>query len=320
MTYKAVSCEQCGKSFHRPTKRVNEAIRNGWGQYCSLPCQAEHRRKAMPCTCHQCGSDLLVRKSAWDKSNTKHFFCSQGCAAIFNNTGRVHSEQSKENVRSAAKQNAQRKGTRTKKAICIVCGKPFNSRDGKQACSTPCGQILQFGALPLTQEEVLGQLQSFPVGSDATLSSKRVPVRLKQSAVRFFTTWNAAIAAAGLNPNIKYMHKKRLMCRDGHIADSVSERTIDDWLFKAGVRHNRSKIYPGRTRLNCDFYLPDYDIWLEYFGLWRNYPAYDEVVKEKYDIARTHGLKLIGVTSDMLYPVFSLNLNKILTGDMPGIV
>jgi len=315
-----ILCGHCGKAFQRPANRAAEAERNGWVQYCSMTCQSEHRNKTIPCTCPQCGADIKIQRSVWEKSSTKHFFCNQSCAAIFNNTGKVHSEQSKNKVRHTASQNAQKKGTQSKPATCIICGKSFKSRQGKQACSTSCGQLLQFGALPLTQEEVLNQLQSFPVGSDATLSSKRVSVRLRQSAVRFFTTWNAAIAAAGLNPNIKYMHKKKLMCQDGHIADSVSERIIDDWLFKAGIRHDRSKIYPGRTRLNCDFYLPDYDIWLEYFGLWHHYPAYDEVVKEKYDIARAQGLKLIGVVSDMLYPTFSLDLNKILTGDMPDIV
>ncbi|MFA6235521.1 MAG: hypothetical protein WC824_15200, partial [Bacteroidota bacterium] len=124
----------------------------------------------------------------------------------------------------------------------------------------------------MTKEEVIEQLLFIAKQTGHTPSSKLVPDRLVSAALRFFETWNKAMESVGLPPTIDHLHRKRICCSDGHRADSISERVIDDWLYRQGVLHERSKLYPGELKLNCDFYLPDHNVWMEYFGLWGRYP------------------------------------------------
>ena len=118
--------------------------------------------------------------------------------------------------------------------------------------------------------------------------------------------------ALGLKPNTQWLSKKRLPCKDGHVADSLSERIVDDWFHDQGVKHERSKPYP-EGNCTCDFYLPDYDIWVEYFGLWHEHPQYDKAVLKKYRLAAEHGIKLFGISPSMLYPEIKLDLGTIIS-------
>lgn len=55
-------------------------------------------------TCTQCAMHITVENNAYLKSNTKKFFCSNSCAATYNNTGKIKSEATKEKIRSTLKQ------------------------------------------------------------------------------------------------------------------------------------------------------------------------------------------------------------------------
>ena len=74
-----------------------------------------------------------------------------------------------------------------------------------------------------------------------------------------------------------------------------------------GIPHEREKPYPGPTKMTCDFYLPDSDTWVEYFGLLGQHRDYDQRVEEKRETARSHGLTLVGITPDHIFPHVSLD-------------
>jgi hypothetical protein len=75
-------------------------------------------------------------------------------------------------------------------------------------------------------------------------------------------------------------------CDDGHYVRSLSEMLIDNWLNKNNIKHEYEKLVeiPNLPNITivCDFYLPDKNIYIEYWG------KYDEAY-----IARKHAKKKI---------------------------
>jgi predicted nucleic acid-binding Zn ribbon protein len=152
-------CQTCSGSF-TPTPGAK-------GLYCSPPCSDKGRGKLLktrhaptrasniksynqnPNTCAQCISPL-------DYNKRKNKFCSSSCAAIFNNTGRVRSAESKQDMSVKMKQInlddplLRLKGARSgpanskykhgnsipKLRNCIVCHTQFTSK--RKTCSEAC--------------------------------------------------------------------------------------------------------------------------------------------------------------------------------------
>ena len=79
---------------------------------------------------------------------------------------------------------------------------------------------------------------------------------------------------------------------DGHMVRSRAEIIIDNWLYAAGVVHAYERMVPIKESLYCDFYIPEGDVYIEYWGMETD-AAYAERVKTKKAIYSRHGLKLI---------------------------
>lgn len=54
---------------------------------------------------------------------------------------------------------------------------------------------------------------------------------------------------------------------DGEIYDSRSEAEVADWLLMSDIEYEPHKHLPKPSRSVSDFYLPEYDLWVEYDGL-----------------------------------------------------
>ena len=56
-----IKCDYCGIVFYREYKRINESIKKGWKQYCSLDCQykTKTKRKEFKCGNSQCDRSFL---------------------------------------------------------------------------------------------------------------------------------------------------------------------------------------------------------------------------------------------------------------------
>jgi hypothetical protein len=108
-----------------------------------------------------------------------------------------------------------------------------------------------------------------------------------------FGSWLKALIAAGVlaNGTRETARGIQTIALDGHTCFSLGEKTIDDYLYKRGIPHEREPKYPeGNYR--GDFLVGD--IVIEYFGLAGD-PTYDAKTKEKIRLCKLHGIKLIAI-------------------------
>jgi len=72
---------------------------------------------------------------------------------------------------------------------------------------------------------------------------------------------------------------------------SLGEKTIDDYLYKNKIKHEREPKYPD-SNYRADFKIGN--TFLEYFGLTGN-PEYDTKTKMKKRLCKKYGIKLISI-------------------------
>ena len=124
--------------------------------------------------------------------------------------------------------------------------------------------------------------------------------------MREFDTWFKALTAASLLKDEVFRTGRgyKSIAADGHECLSLAERTVDDWLSTHSVVHEREPYYPFHPTLNpterlrADWKVGEY--YIEYFGL-LDEPEYEARAKNKANLVRTLGLKLIPILpSDIL--------------------
>jgi len=88
---------------------------------------------------------------------------------------------------------------------------------------------------------------------------------------------------------------------------SQGEKRIGDWLAKNAIayEYDERMIVAGDTRIRPDFYLPEFDLYIEYWGM--DTPEYVENMRHKRILYKREGKKLIS-----LYPKDLANLDEIL--------
>jgi hypothetical protein len=86
---------------------------------------------------------------------------------------------------------------------------------------------------------------------------------------------------------------KKSIGLDGEIYDSISETEVADWLLVNDIEYEPHKRVPN-SRSVSDFYLPAYDLWVEYDGL-MEVRADDRLIKKR-KFYEKHGLKLLVIT------------------------
>lgn len=87
---------------------------------------------------------------------------------------------------------------------------------------------------------------------------------------------------------------------DGHPARSRGEQIIDNYLFNNNIKHVYEKVLVSPisgAECTCDFYLPDYDVYIEFWGM-ENSKKYDEIKEYKLKIYRECNCKLFELTKD----------------------
>lgn len=82
-------CAHCGKNF---VKTKQELSKNKYvlPKFCCQECQKKWYKENSYVTvkCEECGKELKILKGDYNKSETKHFFCNNSCAAKYNNKHR----------------------------------------------------------------------------------------------------------------------------------------------------------------------------------------------------------------------------------------
>lgn len=79
---------------------------------------------------------------------------------------------------------------------------------------------------------------------------------------------------------------------DGHMVRSRAEALIDSWLYENRVVHAYEKLVRIEQKMYCDFYLPELDVYIEFWGL-ENDPRYRKRKDAKLDLYRKNDLRLI---------------------------
>jgi len=87
----------------------------------------------------------------------------------------------------------------------------------------------------------------------------------------------------------KYPAEYRSEC--SHDVRSRAELVICNWLYHHHVTHSYERKVPVAENLLCDFYIPDGDLYVEYWG--RDEESYRKKRERKTSIYNANGLKLI---------------------------
>lgn len=93
-------------------------------------------------------------------------------------------------------------------------------------------------------------------------------------------------------------YEGHLICRDGHVVKSKSERDIDNYLFQKNIPHAYEKTLivndgDGSVELHPDFYLPQQNAYIEHWGYDESNEEYTKSKKYKLQKYREAGITLI---------------------------
>jgi predicted nuclease of restriction endonuclease-like RecB superfamily len=98
-------------------------------------------------------------------------------------------------------------------------------------------------------------------------------------------------------------------CLDGHVVRSKGELIIDNYLFTHQIKHIYEEVVKVNGKsLKCDWYLPDIETYVEYWGYYGK--KYFERRKEKISLYKRDKLNLISIEDVMFKDIYS-NLDKI---------
>lgn len=83
-------CKNCNKIFfiekHYITKIVNNTSKANTLDFCSKSCSGSYKKKTLTIKCTNCNKNFTIKNSQNKRSKSGNHFCSQSCAAIYNNT------------------------------------------------------------------------------------------------------------------------------------------------------------------------------------------------------------------------------------------
>jgi len=104
---------------------------------------------------------------------------------------------------------------------------------------------------------------------------------------------------------------KTVEARDGTVVQSQGERRIAEWLTAHGLTYRYDAKYRiiGEFQIRPDFYLPELDVYIEYWGL--DTPQYKMSMYKKQTLYQQEGKRLISI-----YPKDLAVLDRLLTAKL----
>jgi hypothetical protein len=105
--------------------------------------------------------------------------------------------------------------------------------------------------------------------------------------------------------------QKTIEAKDGTVVQSAGERRIADWLSAKGIayRYDAKFRIIGEFQIRPDFYLPELDVYIEYWGL--STPRYKMSMYKKQMLYQQEGKKLVSVYPTDLPQLDNLLRNKL---------
>jgi hypothetical protein len=89
--------------------------------------------------------------------------------------------------------------------------------------------------------------------------------------------------------------QKTVEARDGTLVQSAGERRIAEWLSGHGIRYRYDAKFRiiGEFQIRPDFYLPEGDVYIEYWGM--DTPQYRMSMLKKQTLYQQEGKRLVSV-------------------------
>ena len=189
-----LKCEHCGKTFYVEKKLIAHELNHHRGRckFCSMSCFYESKKTRVKVYCAKCGKELEIKQSVYNESETKRFFCSQSCAATFNNALRGKmSDETKEKIRQTIKNHYASydkksktdkdmfsKRLKPKERTCKVCGKTYYHSflfpgSTKVVCSKECGKVIKEHRRDFLTQETVQKLRNAGKKSAMSQADKR---------------------------------------------------------------------------------------------------------------------------------------------------
>jgi len=84
---------------------------------------------------------------------------------------------------------------------------------------------------------------------------------------------------------------------DGHMVRSRGEAMIDALFYENRIVHAYERMVPVEQAMYCDFYLPEYNLYIEFWGM-ESDPKYKARKEKKLEIYRQNGLRLLEVKNE----------------------
>lgn len=281
-----VSCKNCGKFFLKDKGHYTENLKLGHNFYCSKKCEYQCKTTKQTLICENCGKSFLRLLSNF----SSHNYCSHSCAMIVNN------------------KRYPRKHPVPVLKICVRCGEQYKESSGnKKYCSMKCRKETEY----YTPEKLLSIIKTTFKKLGRTPTRREILKGADKACIKFFRSWNNAVAAAGFTPNRSHDNRmyKRANAKslDGHLCDSISELLIDNWLTKNKIPHERNGSYP-QTNHKADWIVnfKRQTIFIEYFGLAKDSPRYDRSISKKKTLCSQYKIKLVEIYPWDLYPKIKL--------------
>lgn len=177
-----VECEFCDNIFTRSNGRYNEAVKNGWRQFCSSTCQNTAKTTSLSVTCSNivCRKIFLRKPTAIRPSGLT--FCSHKCAAKYTNIHRVNPMS----MRRSEKQSRQPK---CQNPLCNKRIKLENYNFCSMKCRMECAKENDKISVIKMIREFYSKHGRIPVKYELTNLYSRARIG--------YGTWNKAIQAAG---------------------------------------------------------------------------------------------------------------------------
>ncbi|MBD3226985.1 MAG: helicase IV [Candidatus Lokiarchaeota archaeon] len=108
----------------------------------------------------------------------------------------------------------------------------------------------------------------------------------------------------------KRLKAKTYKCLDRHVVKSRAELIIDNLLTLYGIKHIYERtIHINGKALRYDFYLPDFDIYLEYWGLFDK--KYLKRKKQKIHLYKKKNLNLVSIEDIDLKDIYKILPKKL---------
>ena len=197
------SCDHCYNLGYKRKATINQHLKfGGKTLYCSKECHRLSMVTKIITSCKTCGVAFLIKNSCLNKTGN---FCSKNCSAKHNNTGRCHTQETKEKIRIALSGRSDHR----KETFCVVCGKlnPYLNRpeSSRRRIRTTCSTICQ------KQRYLENSIM-------AGIASSRVRVKRSKDEIKLFDLIQSIFPNAEHNVPVVKKWDADIILRDQKIA------------------------------------------------------------------------------------------------------